>query len=572
MRRLQAVAFVVASFALPASAQSNVATFWGSTVDEAVATAMDEVGDLNGDGYHDMVVGAPGGGNSSAIYFVSGKYLETGNGVPTFGSTFSTPQSSFGRLVLSVGDVTNDGIGDVFVGDSTATGAFLTRRAAVVSGASKAIVGAYEAASFSASIATACRYGDYDGDGRIDVLANSPASVLSSSDDVFLLSPRKLVTGASPVLVVLSGSPNIGFGQSVAAGDFDGDGKPEIVVGAPLWSSDTGRVYIYRGSDQSLMRILSGSSTSKFGSALDASWDIDHDGVKDLIVGAPYSDANGTDAGEAILFSGQRIAVGLPFMDLVHWTGAQAGSHFGATVAMTEDTNGDFKNDVIVAAPEYSTTFPIASSNRGAVYWFSGETLEPLGRLLGSTGERLGRSLSRAWDYTNDGRYEIAAGAPGSDFGASNAGIMRLATLFPVGPTSFCTGKVNSQGCTPAIGFSGSPSVSSSSAFNVKATNVINNKNGLLFYSYDASNLPFQGGLLCVKSPTKRTAVQNSGGNQPPNDCSGTYSYDFNARIQSGIDPLLTKGQEVFCQYWSRDIASPSGTSLSNALRFVINP
>jgi hypothetical protein len=572
MRRLQAVPFVVASFALPASAQSLHANFWGSTVDEGVGTSMDEVGDLNGDGYHDMVVGAPGGANSSAIYFVSGKYLQTGNGLPTFGSTFSSPLSSFGHVVVAVGDVTNDGIGDLFVGDSTAVGPLTHRKAAVVSGSSKGIVGSWEAASFSPDVTAVCRYGDYDGDGRTDVLVNSPASFISGGDDVYVLSPRKLVTGSSAVLAWVSGSLDIGFGNAVAAGDFDGDGKPEIVVGAPLWSNDTGRVYIYRGSDQSLMRILSGSSTSKFGSALDASWDIDHDGVKDLIVGAPYSDANGTDAGEAILFSGARIAIGLPFMDIAHWTGTQAGSHFGAAVAMTQDTNGDFRNDVIVAAPEYSTAFPSAT-NRGAVYWFSGETREQLGRLLGSSGERLGKSLSRAWDYDGDGRFEIAAGAPGSDFGASNAGIMRIAKLFPVTPTTYCTGKVNSEGCTPSIGYTGSPSVSSSSAFNIRATNVINNKNGLLFYSYDASNAAFQGGLLCVTAPTKRTAVQNSGGNPPPNDCSGTMTYDFNARIQSGVDPLLqSKGQEVFCQYWSRDIASPSGTSLSNALRFVINP
>jgi hypothetical protein len=47
---------------------------------------------------------------------------------------------------------------------------------------------------------------------------------------------------------------------------------------------------------------------------------------------------------------------------------------------------------------------------------------------------------------------------------------------------------------------------------------------------------------------------------------------DFNARIQSGIDASLIAGAEAFTQYWSRDPQSPSATSLSNALRFVINP
>jgi hypothetical protein len=77
---------------------------------------------------------------------------------------------------------------------------------------------------------------------------------------------------------------------------------------------------------------------------------------------------------------------------------------------------------------------------------------------------------------------------------------------------------------------------------------------------------------LCVKSPIRRTASQNSGGSASGSDCTGAFSFNFNARIQSGVDPTLVVGSEVFCQYWSRDTASPSTTSLSNALRFVIDP
>jgi hypothetical protein len=72
--------------------------------------------------------------------------------------------------------------------------------------------------------------------------------------------------------------------------------------------------------------------------------------------------------------------------------------------------------------------------------------------------------------------------------------------------------------------------------------------------------------------PTVRTPVQGSGGSASGDDCSGYFSYDFNARIQSGVDPLLVPGAEVFCQYWSRDPWSASTTSLSNALRFLVQP
>ncbi|MCC7011757.1 MAG: hypothetical protein IT454_04265 [Planctomycetes bacterium] len=139
-------------------------------------------------------------------------------------------------------------------------------------------------------------------------------------------------------------------------------------------------------------------------------------------------------------------------------------------------------------------------------------------------------------------------------------------------PVAYCSAKTNSQGCVPAIGFSGSPSVTSAVPFNVTAVQVLNNKNGLLFYGFWWNNLPFQGGTLCVKAPTLRTALQNSAGNAPPDDCSGVFAFDFNARIQTGIDPRLQLGRTVFAQYWYRDPADVTTTGLTDGLRFVIGP
>jgi len=141
------------------------------------------------------------------------------------------------------------------------------------------------------------------------------------------------------------------------------------------------------------------------------------------------------------------------------------------------------------------------------------------------------------------------------------------------GPLTYCTAKVNSKGCTPQIGWIGAPSASPAGSFDVTASNVINNKNGILFYGLAGPyNLPFQGGYLCVKPPTKRTPVQASGGNPPPNDCSGAYSFDFNAWIQGGSDPNLGAGVQVNAQYWSRDPQSPSSTGLTDGIEFVICP
>jgi hypothetical protein len=144
--------------------------------------------------------------------------------------------------------------------------------------------------------------------------------------------------------------------------------------------------------------------------------------------------------------------------------------------------------------------------------------------------------------------------------------------LFPLSPATYCVGKLNSLGCTPAISWSGSPKVNSAVPFPITASNIVNQKSGILFYSHAPTSIAFQGGLKCVAQPSRRTPQQNSGGSASGADCTGTYSFDFNARIQSAVDPSLTAGAEVFAQYWSRDPQSPSTTSLSNALRFVINP
>jgi hypothetical protein len=67
--------------------------------------------------------------------------------------------------------------------------------------------------------------------------------------------------------------------------------------------------------------------------------------------------------------------------------------------------------------------------------------------------------------------------------------------------------------------------------------------------------------------------VQTSGGNtQPPDDCSGAYALDFNAWIQSGVDPALGVGAVVDVQCWSRDPGDPFGTSLSDALELTVAP
>jgi len=140
-------------------------------------------------------------------------------------------------------------------------------------------------------------------------------------------------------------------------------------------------------------------------------------------------------------------------------------------------------------------------------------------------------------------------------------------------PVTYCTPKINSLSCTPAIGWYGVPSASAAEGFQVVARNLRNQKAGVMLYSRAGrAALPFQGGTLCVAAPVQRAAVETSGGAPAGDDCSGGYTLDFNRLIASGIDPALVAGVQVNAQFWSRDPGAPSDSGLTDALEFVIAP
>jgi hypothetical protein len=141
--------------------------------------------------------------------------------------------------------------------------------------------------------------------------------------------------------------------------------------------------------------------------------------------------------------------------------------------------------------------------------------------------------------------------------------------------TVYCTSQPNSIGCIPAIGFSGVPSATAGSGFFVTASSVLNHRAGLLFYgTAGPASAPLGLGTRCVAAPLRRTPIQDSGGNPGASDCSGRFSFDFNAWIASLADPSLVPGQDVWAQYYSRDpgFAPPNNTNVTDAVRFVVCP
>ncbi|MFM7297543.1 MAG: hypothetical protein ACKO4Q_10020, partial [Planctomycetota bacterium] len=208
---------------------------------------------------------------------------------------------------------------------------------------------------------------------------------------------------------------------------------------------------------------------------------------------------------------------------------------------------------------------PVGSGNEGAVFLYSGESLLPIGTLVGPPSGVLGDGIaSTGEDFDGDGAN--------GDSIATNGGRVFAARAFPALPSTYCTGKTNSLGCTPQMSWQGNASLSSAAPFLVQATSVLNQKSGLFFYGFRAAAQPFAGGYLCVQAPTVRSAASSSGGSTSGNDCSGVISLDFNPIAQAGAMPGLTLGNEVYGQVWSRDPAGIGTTSLSNGLRFFLNP
>ena len=136
----------------------------------------------------------------------------------------------------------------------------------------------------------------------------------------------------------------------------------------------------------------------------------------------------------------------------------------------------------------------------------------------------------------------------------------------------YCTAKVNSQGCLPSMCASGVPAFSGPDNFSVSGHHVLNNKSGMLVWSYTQDNRPFHGGTLCVGSPFRRTPLQNSGGTQGVNDCTGVYSFAFTHSYMAARG--ITPGAVVNAQYWSRDpfFPPPDNIGLTDGIQFTVQP
>ena len=204
------------------------------------------------------------------------------------------------------------------------------------------------------------------------------------------------------------------LGASLApAGDLDGDGVPDLLVGAPGAPSgplaNAGLVLAFSGADGATLRTFAGTAFGQgFGTALDGGADLDGDGVPDLVVGMPADDPAGVpDAGAAEARSGADGSV------LWRVTGTETLQKLGTAVAFVGDVDGDGVADVLVGAPRSDVA---AGADGGSAFLHSGANGSLIRRFDGSAaGARLGTSLVGLDDLDGDGVDDLALGAPGAD-------------------------------------------------------------------------------------------------------------------------------------------------------------
>jgi len=390
--------------------------FDGQASSDNFGLSVSGAGDVDGDGFADLVVGAPiampnGLGVAGSAFVFSGS---TGAQLWRFdGQAYGY---WLGYSVAGAGDVDGDGFDDLIVGAPKASPSGLSNAgsAFVFSGATGAQLwrfdglAALDELGYSVSGA-----GDVDGDGFDDLIVGtsfSDPNGLSRAGSAFVFSGA---TGAQ--LWRFDGqATGDQLGSSVSgAGDLDGDGFADLIVGAPGTDpnglSDAGSAFIFAGSTGApLWRFDGQAAVYELGWSVSGAGDVDGDGVGDVIMGAPGTGPNGLPgAGSAFVFSG---ATGI---QLWRFDGLASGDFLGFSVAGAGDVDGDGFDDLIAGA-WFSDPYGIPDA--GSAFVFSGATGSQLLRLDGQArGDLFGSSVSGAGDVDGDGRADLIIGAQWAD-------------------------------------------------------------------------------------------------------------------------------------------------------------
>jgi hypothetical protein len=382
-----------------AQLESNQANAW-------LGWSVAGAGDINGDGYADVIVGAyryllpPSAFDEAGAAFI---FHGSASGIVTRGNP-SNANTSFlaqrleawlGYSVAGAGDVNDDGYADVIVGapfydvsldplkvwNSGAAFIFLGEAGGIPNRSAEMADTRLKAPTnksgslFGRSVAGA---GDVNDDGYADVIIGAPYYEFDTDElnegaaFVFLGSAAGIADGgpSTAATQLESNQPGAYMGWSVAgAGDVNGDDYADVIVGAVLYDAgetDEGAAFVFLGSAAGIAdgdpstaatQLESDQDTAKMGQSVAGAGDINSDGYADVIVGAYRYDAGETEEGAAFLFLGSAsglVANGNPANADVQLESNQDWAWMGYSVAGVGDVNDDGAPDVIVGAPVYN--------------------------------------------------------------------------------------------------------------------------------------------------------------------------------------------------------------------------
>ncbi len=312
----------------------------GEIENEIAGVSMHVLEDMDGDGSHELLVGAPhnntGGHRSGTAYLVLGSTMTTSGTLDLGEQTKLYGESGLdiaGTSVHSAGDLDMDGIPDI-----------------VVSAPYNETGGARA--------------------GRVYVVYGNDALTYSS-----------LTLGDADIRIHGAAAYDEA-GLGLAGGhDVDGDGSPELLIGAPYHddpAEDAGRAYLFWGAGLAALETRSVEEAdvvftseepgSELGFSISSSSDVDADGLHEVVIGVPVGTGDTVGAGVTLLFMGEWLAAGGVFSpgDASYtFVGTGGNDHAGRVVLGTGDVDGDGFDDLAISEP-FDTT--IYGSKSGAVH------------------------------------------------------------------------------------------------------------------------------------------------------------------------------------------------------------
>jgi len=385
--------------------------------------SLNPAGDINGDGFADIIVGAPNHNSRkgrASVYFGGPQGFSS----TTWVAEVDQDGAEFGGAVAAAGDVNGDGFADIIIGAHKYNGGEDKEgRVFVYYGSASGLPATpswmaeidQKGANFGASVSSA---GDVNRDGFDDILVGADNYYSADFPDPGARFPSSIKEGAAFLF----------YGSKDGLSDKDQDGIARLaedeVDNDVAWQGDTG------GS--------SGTLSIHYGQALGSAGDVNCDGYADIIIAAPkyhhFPSFFGLLGRVWVYYGGKD---GLRDDGNADWTmlGAQLSSSFGSSVAgagnVNGDTNGEYScDDIVIGSDSFESTGPSislsAENNEGRVYLYYGSptglTSEPWTDENNQANSKLGFSSAAAGDLNNDGFADIIAGANNYNGGEAREG------------------------------------------------------------------------------------------------------------------------------------------------------